>query len=153
MFARLALEEDFDEIVEMSRMNAAETRASLAFNEDKCRQTLYNYTDSASPTVWVCEDKRKIAGFFVGEMHDYRAFDGLFTTQEVMFVKPAYRGTRAAVLLMKNFIAWSEMLGALECIGGNDNEFNSERTAKFLEHFGFKKVGYAMRRVMADGRR
>ena len=33
MFVRLALEEDFDAIVEMARMNIAETRPGMVFNE------------------------------------------------------------------------------------------------------------------------
>lgn len=147
MFARLALESDFDEIVEMARANAAETRASLTFNEDRCRATLYRYLAEASPTIFVAEHARQIAGFMQVDFYEYRAFDGLFTVQEVLFVKPDKRGSRAAVVLMKHFLAWSEMLGAREIIGGNDNEFNSERTAKFLEHFGFRKVGFAMRRA------
>jgi len=52
---------------------------------------------------------------------------------------------------MKQLIAWSEQLGAREIVGGNDNEFNSERTARFLEHFGFERVGYSMRRAMPHG--
>lgn len=147
MFARLALESDFDEIVEMARYNAAETRRGLTFNEDRCRATLRAYIDTANPTVFVAEHRREIYGFLQADFYEYRAFDGLFTSQEVLFVKPDKRGSRAAVVLMKHFIAWSEMLGAKEIIGGNDNEFNSERTAKFLEHFGFRSVGYAMRRV------
>ena len=74
-----------------------------------------------------------------------------FTVQRVMFVRRGHRGSRAAVLLMKTFIAWSRRLGAREIIGGNDNEFNSERTAKFLEHFGFERVGFSLR-MLLDGR-
>jgi L-amino acid N-acyltransferase YncA len=148
MFVRLALESDADTLVEMARMNAAETRASLTFNEDKMRETIRSYIDKASPTFFVVEERREVLGFLVADFYEYRAFDGLFTTQEVMFVRPDKRGTRASVLLMKNLIAWSERLGAKEIIGGNDNEFNSERTAKFLEHFGFERVGFSMRRAV-----
>ncbi len=148
MFVRLALEPDFDAIVEMAAENMASTRPTLEFDEFKCRETCYSYLDKASPTIWVVEHKREIIAFLLAEMYEYRAATGLFTTQEVLYVKPAHRGTRASVLLMKTLIAWSAQLGAKEIIGGNDNEFNSERTAKFLEHFGFKRVGFAMRRAM-----
>lgn len=148
MFVRLALASDIDAVVDMGRANIEETRPTLVFNELKCRETFYSYLSTASPTIWVVEDKREVIAFMLAELYDYRAADGLFTTQEVLFVKPAKRGTRASVLLMKNLITWSERLGAKEIIGGNDNEFNSERTAKFLEHFGFERVGFAMRRAM-----
>ena len=152
MFVRLALESDFDEIVAMAHENIESTRPDMEWDEDKCRATLYSYIDSASPTFFVVEHERKVIAFMVADMADYRAASGLYTIQEVLFVLPAYRGTRAALILMKHFIAWSERLGAKEIIGGVDNEFQPERTAKFLEHLGFKRVGYAMRRVLANGR-
>ena len=148
MFARLALDEDFDAIVEMARLNIEETRPGMAWNEERCRATLRSYIDRASPTFFVVEDKRQVIAFLMASFYEYRAASGLFTTQEVIFVRPDKRGTRAAVILMKHFIAWSERLGAKEIMGGNDNEFNSERTARFLEHFGFKRVGFAMRRTI-----
>jgi len=147
MFVRLALESDIDAVVEMASDNM-KTRPDIEFDEFKCRETYYAYLDRASPTIFVVEDKREVVAFLLADMYEYRAASGLFTCQEVLYVKPANRGTRAAVLLMKHFIAWSVMLGAKEIIGGVDNEFNTERTAKFLEHFGFKRVGFAMRRVL-----
>lgn len=148
MFVRLAVENDADAVVDLARMNAAETRAGLTFNADKTYRSFFGYIDKASPTFFVVEEKREVFGFMVAEFYEYRAFDGLFVTQEVMFIRPDKRGTRASVLMMKHLIAWSKQLGAKEIIGGNDNGFNSERTAKFLEHFGFERVGFSMRRAV-----
>ena len=153
MIVRFALESDMDVIVEMAKENMSETRPDLEFDEYKCRETVYRYLDKADPTIVVVEDKGVVIGMLLAGLHDYRAASGLFTTQEVLFVRPGKRGSRAAVLLMKFLIAWSEQLGAKEIIGGNDNSFRSERTARFLEHFGFERVGYSMRRVTAHGRR
>lgn len=153
MFVRLALETDIDAVTEMARSNMTETRTELEFDEFLCRETFYRSIETASPTIFVAEHHRRVVGFLMAEIYAYRAATGLFTTQEVLFVSPEHRGTRASVLLMKHFIAWSEMLGAKEIIGGNDNGFNSERTARFLEHFGFERVGFAMRRSMTHGRR
>lgn len=145
MHVRLALASDREAIVEMARTNM-QTRPTLAFSEIRCRQTISDYLTYASPTIFVAEHEKEIYGMLVCDFYEYRAADGLFTTQEVLFVRPDKRGTRAAALLMKELIAWSELLGAREIIGGNDNEFNSDRTAKFLERFGFKRVGHSMRR-------
>lgn len=152
MFVRLALDTDEDVVVEMARANIEETRPEITFNEEKCRASFLSYLLTASPTVFVVEHKREVVGFLLAEIMEYRAADGLFTTQEVMFVRPDKRGTRASVLLMKQLIAWSEQLGAIEIVGGNDNGFNSERTARFLEHFGFERVGFSMRRMLENGR-
>lgn len=60
-------------------------------------------------------------------------------------MKPDKRGTRAAALLMKKLIEWSQAIGAREVLGGNDNDVHSEQTARFLSRFGFRQFGYAMR--------
>lgn len=143
---RLALAEDEDAIVAMARTNMEQTRSSLTFNEVRCRQTVRNYLAFANPTIFVADADGDVIGFLACNFYEYHAADGLYTAQEVLFVRPDKRGTRAAALLMKELIAWSTTLGALEIVGGNDNEFNSERTARFLEHFGFKRVGFSMRR-------
>lgn len=144
MFARLALETEADDVVEMGRLNCEETLPGEVFDPDHAYSRFYQYIDTASPTIWVVDHFRKPIGFL---MADFGCFDhkpGFFTTQRVLFVRPEHRGTRAAVLLMKELVAWSKMLGASEIRGGSDNRFNVDRTAKFLEHFGFEKVGWNM---------
>ena len=136
----------------MARANIEETRPEIGFDEGKCVNSFYQSLDTANPTVWVADGKTGVVGFLLATISDYRASTGQFAIQEVLYVKPANRGSRAATLLMRELISWSEMLGVKEIVGGNDNAFNSERTAKFLGHYGFEKVGYAMRRVVSNGR-
>src|SRR5690606_7704003 len=119
---------------EMAHENVTSTRPDMDWNEDKFIQTFYEYLDTASPTFFVADKDGEAIGFLLADVFEYRAANGLFTVQEVLYVRPANRGSRAATLLMKELIAWSEMLGAKEIIGGNDNAFQSERTARFLEH-------------------
>lgn len=152
MQIRLALESDIDEVVAMARENITSTRPDMEWNEDRCRETFMNYLLTASPTIWVAvHDSGAVAGMLLGDWAEYRAADGLYVTQEVLFVKPAYRGSRAAPMLMKELVAWAELVGAKEIMGGVDNNFQPERTAKFLSHIGFERVGYVMRRVISHG--
>lgn len=148
MYVRLMLEDDIDEVIEMARANVEETRADLEWHEGRMRLTIAKYFSQADPTFFVCEEKGRLIGFLMAGIYEYRAMAGLFTTQEVIYVRSARRGSRAAVLLMNELIAWSQRLGAKEIIGGNDNDFHSDRTARFLEHFGFVRVGYALKRVL-----
>lgn len=152
MKVRLAYESDIDAISDMARANMSETRPDLTFDENICVDTIYRYLDTANPTIWVVEGPSGVVGFLVATLADHFASACQTVQQSVLYVKPANRGSRAATLLMKELISWSEMLGAKDINGGNDNAFNSERTAKFLTHFGFEKVGYAMRRAVSDGR-
>lgn len=148
MFVRLALEQDEDAIVELARMNCEISTPHLTFSPEKVRETVQNYLAYANPTMFVVEHNREVIGLLVATINEYRHATGLYTTQEVIFVAPAYHGSRAAILLVRELIRWSERLGAVEITGGNDNSYKSERTAKFLEHFGFEQVGFFMRRTM-----
>lgn len=146
MEVRLALETDEDAVVAMGRENMTSTRPSLTFSEERCRATFRSYLEYADPTIYVADQDGEAVGLLVCNFYEHRAASGIFVSQEVLYVRPDRRGTRAAALLMKELIAWAKQLGATEIVGGNDNEFNSERTARFLEHFGFKRVGFSMRR-------
>lgn len=148
MFVRLAMEYDIDVVVDMARQNIEETRPEIGFDEFIARETFYQYLDTADPTIFVVEDRREVVGFMLAKICRYRASAGHFTIQEVLFVRSDKRGSRAAALLMKHFVDWSISIGAKEIVGGNDNSFNSDRTARFLEHFGLQRVGHSMRRVL-----
>ena len=146
MLVRLAHEYDLPTIIEMARANIAETRAGEAFSERRVAEVFYQYIDTANPTIWVIDDGERTIGFLLATLstYDYRA--GFFATQKVLYVRPDRRGSRAAALLMRNLISWATELGADEIIGGNDNSFQSDRTARFLERLGFVKTGHAMTR-------
>ena len=151
MFVRLAMPEDTEAIVELARMNCEISTPHLQFSREQVLETVSSYLAHADPTMFVVEDKREVIALLVATINAYRHATGLYTTQEVLFVRPDKHGTRAAVLLIKHLIAWSEMLGAIEITGGNDNSYKSERTARFLEHFGFEQVGFFMRRMVNHG--
>jgi len=150
MFVRLALKSDISSIVDMARANRDETCPDEDFDADMVRGTFVRYLKTASPTFFVVEDRGAVIAFLQCYMfgYDYRA--GLYTVQKVLYVTPEKRGTRAAVLLIKHLIQWSQQLGADRIEGGNDNSFQSERTAKFLSHFGFEQVGFAMRKKLEE---
>jgi len=148
MFVRLALESDEDIVVQMARENIEETRPDMTFDEAQCRDTYKRYLATADPTIFVAVGDQGPVGFMLAGIHGYRAASGLFTTQEVLFVRPAKRGSRAAALLMEHFLSWSIELGAKEALGGNDNGFRSKILARFLKKFGFEQTGFTMRRVL-----
>lgn len=142
MFVRLALEDECEIFVDMCLANLHETMPDEPYNRDILRKTFAAYLERATPSIFFVEHQRKVVGFMAACIcaFDYR--DGLYTTQRVIYVLPENRGTRAAVLLVKELIRWSKSLGAVKIDGGNDNSFKSDRTANFLEHFGFENVGH-----------
>lgn len=146
MFVRQAISADLEIILGMARANCEETCAGETYNEERSRDLFNDFLHGTGPSFFVVEDKRKLIGFLMARMclFDYR--DGFYTAQSVLYVLPENRGSRAAVLLTKHLVAWSTRIGAAAIIGGNDNGFNSERTAKFLEHFGFERIGILMKK-------
>lgn len=148
MFVRLAIDTDLPELLAMARANCEETHAGEEYAEHRSRALFQAYMDGVgNPTFFVAEGRgRKLVGFVMARWlrFDYR--DGFYAQQSVLYVSPENRGSRASVLLMKFFIAWSQRIGAAAILGGNDNRFKSERTAKFLEHFGFEQTGIFLRK-------
>lgn len=150
MFVRLALDHEEDEFVRLTLANMAETMPDEPHSEIIIRQTFRDYLATAAPTIWFCEHQRQCIGVMVSYIRGYDYRDGHYTTQRILYVSPENRGTRAAVLLIKELIRWSVALGADRIEGGNDNSFQSDRTAAFLTHFGFERVGFAMRKNLRD---
>src|ERR1700744_6460587 len=147
MFVRLALENECEDIVRMAKMNVSETLPAELdrFDPDCVRDTFGRYLNEAATTFFVVEENRAVIAFLQACMYGYDYRPGLYTVQKVLFVTQEKRRTGASVMLMQELIRWSRLIGADRIEGGNDNDFQSERTAKFLSHFGFEKVGYAMR--------
>ncbi len=147
MFVRLALESEEDVFVEMSRLAVLESARHVGFSEERVRATFQKYLAKAHPTIFVVDDRRDVIGFLMATISAYTFADGHYTTQEVLFVRPDKRGTRAAVLLVKELVRWSEQLKALEITGGNDNGLFTDTIERLLQSQGFERVGVFMRRV------
>lgn len=149
MLVRLALETDEDACVDLARMQTVETLPHIPFDEPTARRTFDSYLKSASPTILVCEaNDRKIAGFLVAYMTPYAFATGHFCNQEVIYVRPEYRGTRAAARLIRSFNEWADRTNPREVFAGVANGIKVERTTRFLELFGFAPVGASLRRIL-----
>jgi L-amino acid N-acyltransferase YncA len=145
MLVRLATHDDVETLVAMGAADAAETMPPGAYDEDIWRDTIERSLSEAQPTFFVAERADgAIAGFVEAFLFAYEYRAGLYVGQRVLYVSPENRGSRAAASLVKHLIAWSRRAGAVEVIGGNSNSYNSERTARLLEHLGFQRVGYTL---------
>lgn len=149
MFARLALPEDEDAVVNLARMQVEETLPHLVFDEGITRNTFRDSIQYADPTIFVVEDKREVVGYLMGLLNGYAFTDGVYVVQEVLYVRPDKRGTRAAAKLVEAFVQWGERLDAKEIIFGISNKFQPERTARFFElTAGAETVGFYLKRVV-----
>ncbi len=152
LLVRLALESDEDVCVGLARMQTAETLPHIPFHEPAARKTFQRYLDTANPTIFVCEDvDRSVIGFLVATMSSYAFATGLCVNQEVIYVRPDKRHTRAAPSLIREFDAWADRLDAREVFTGISNGFKAERTTRLFERFGYQPVGTYLRRIRRHG--
>lgn len=147
MLARLATERDREAVVELARLQVAETLPHLDFDADVTRATYGQFIARADPTIFVVEEGRQVVGFLMALLSGYAFTTGFFVSQEVIFVHPDKRGTRAAAALVSVFNEWADRLGAREVFTGIANGHKPERTARFFGHFGFTPVGVYLRRL------
>lgn len=134
----------------LGRRNQAEFLPHLLWNDERADATFDKYLETANPTIFVVEDKREVIGFLVALLVDYGFLSGFFVTQEVLYVKPEKRGTRAAAHLIKLFNSWADSLQPNEVHMGIANGFKVERNSRFIEHFGFKRAGTYLRRIPGE---
>jgi L-amino acid N-acyltransferase YncA len=97
--------------------------------------------------VFVAEQNGKLIGYLVGNLEHYLFCRGLSASQEVIYVLPEYRKTRASFLLLQHFTSWAEDNGVLETYVGIANGIDMERKKKFFERKGFEVVGYYLRKI------
>lgn len=146
MLVRLTIEADRAALVELCVQAVEESVRGIPPDREIINETIDSSFATAEPTFFVVERQRELIGFMMASIGSYAFASGIFTTQQVMFVRPDMRGTRAAALLIRHLIAWSTRLGAKEITGGNNNGLYTEQTARLLEKHGFERVGVFMRR-------
>jgi hypothetical protein len=102
---RLPLDRNEDAYVELARQAVEESAREVGFNPTACARPSTATSTARHPTIFVVEQNRELVGFMNATISEYTFADGIFTTQEVMFIRPDKRGTRAAASLVRHFTA------------------------------------------------
>lgn len=148
MRTRLVMPEDKDAVLSLAEMQVAETAPHMDFSREIAEKTFESSLKYADPTVFVAEDRGEVIGFLAGYMENYAFTSGVFVIQEVLYVRPDKRGTRAAVYLIKEFARWGDVVGAREVIFGIANKFQPERTSRLFQRVaGAEEVGVFLKKV------
>jgi len=96
---------------------------------------------------FVAVDKNgDIAGLFVGLVCEHWFGKDLLASDLTLYVTPFYRGTSAAMRLLKAYEKWAKAKGAKVISLGVSTGITAERTGKFYERMGFNDVGKFYRR-------
>ena len=89
----------------------------------------------------VYEKDGEVVGVMLGWLHDFWFSDERGVSDLVLFVHPEYRGSMAAIRLIKGFMEWAADKGAREVNINITSGVYIERTGKLYERLGFKHVG------------
>lgn len=146
--ARLIMPRDLDAVLSLAQMQVEETLPHLDFRRDLAEQTFWASVTKGHPTGFVADEDGQVIGYLMARLDEYAFASGVFVSQEVLYVRPDKRGTRAAVHLIKEFVRWGEIVGAREWLFGVSNGFQPERTARLFEKLtGAERVGYHLRKT------
>lgn len=148
MIVRLAQAKDEAAILELAEMQVRETLPHLTFSPEITRATFRRSLTEIDPTIFVAEQDGVVIGHLLALICPYAMASGFFTSQEVVYVRPDRRGTRAAAELVRAFNEWSDHLNANEVFMGVANGRKIDRFIAFIQRlFGFDIVGVSLRRI------
>lgn len=144
---RLIMPGDEQAFLDMGHAQVRETVPEKEFDRERATRVFRASIEKAHPTIFVAEQQGALIGYLAAALCEYSFATGIYVEQRVLYVRPDKRGSRAAASLVLEFIRWGDEVGAEEWLFGVSNGREIERTARFFEKFGAKRVGYHLRKV------
>lgn len=140
MDVRLVMPTDRDAVRALAEEAQRESEPDLAFDEKVFDESFIRCI-RGNPTCLVLECDDHILGFAVARIDGFYFASGISTSLDVIYVTPGSRGTRAPAFLLEAFLVWSDAVGARRKYAGINNALHPERTARFFEACGARRVG------------
>jgi RimJ/RimL family protein N-acetyltransferase len=136
-------EQDIEPMIEMgAAMHAESAFASLDYSWDKCRKLGHRYIQNPDVNFGVvAESDGKTVGMLMGYITDYYFGNDRIACDILWYIDPDYRGSRAAIKLLRAFQHWAKEQGASEVCIGVSTAVEFERTGLLLQRLGYTHVG------------
>jgi GNAT superfamily N-acetyltransferase len=64
-----------------------------------------------------------------------------FVQHDILYVRPRWRGSRAAILLIRALERWADEVGSKRVVLGVHTGLVTERTGRFYERLGYQHMG------------
>lgn len=90
--------------------------------------------------LFVVEDGDNVVGMLAATIRETWFGPEPFASEELFYVIPEYRGTRAAFLLMKAYMSWAEEQGVKHIRAGVATG-GAPGAERLYEHFGMQRMG------------
>lgn len=91
--------------------------------------------------IFLVEHQEQIIGGFVGRIGGDWFNNIKIAFDDVLYVKPEFRKTRAAYMLIQAFIRWAQIMGASRIQCGTTTGVESAACIRLYKHFGFTEYG------------
>lgn len=144
MIIKKATIDDLPVIIEMAKSFHRESDARKYTLTDERIKELITLIISTGLGILAVKDGEAI-GMMGAMLQKNVFFDELMAGDYLIYVKPEYRGTEAAQLLVDYYIQWAKTYGA-RCIGIDiESGINDERAINFYNKMGFRVTGYHMK--------
>ena len=91
--------------------------------------------------IFLVEYQEQIIGGFVGRIGGDWFNNIKIAFDDVLYVKPEFRKTRAAYMLIQAFIRWSQLMGVSRIQCGTTTGVESAACIRLYKHFGFTEDG------------
>ena len=143
---RDATAEDKEVFIDIAQQFAAESPMyrTIPFDREYYGNFLDTVFNSKQHVAVVCEKDGVIAGAIMGMVYGHLYSPVLQASDLGFYVKPEFRGTRAAPLLEHSYRMWAAMRGAKKISLGDTT--GNEKVQALYERLGYTYVGsnYAM---------
>lgn len=148
---RLFAEGDRERVIDLARQHGAELVPWLCFDLSRVNATLDRALTSPVFTLFVAEDDDGVIGYLGAAKVHYAAFSGFYIEQQLFYIEPRKRGSRAAVKLFAGFVRWAELQQAEEIFASIGWGRRSAAAVRWIRRFGFDPAGQQMMRRRIGG--
>jgi hypothetical protein len=140
---RLITPADRERVSELARQHQMESAPHLTFDPERMNATVTRALYKRNLIIFVAEDDDGVIGYLAAVKEPYAACSGFYIEQQLFYVEPRKRGSRAAAKLFAGFVRWAELQQAEEIFA---NIWDRKGGARWLKRFGFEPAGQQMRR-------
>src|SRR5690606_34800541 len=91
--------------------------------------------------IFLVEHDEQIIGGFVGRIGGDWFNNTKIAFDDCLYVKPEFRKSRAAHMLIQAFIRWAQLMGASRIQCGTTTGVESNACIRLYKHFGFTEYG------------
>ena len=117
------------------------TEAEFSYATPEKHKILQLYKNQ-NATAFLAIENDRIVGFVAALLHEYFFSSRKRVSDLGLYVIPEYRGSRAALKLVKSLETWATGMGADDLHLGQTTAVEIDKTRQFYERLGYKTVGF-----------